>query len=91
MERVIILILAIVVVTQWIVIKNLRANQADRSTHERSEETDRRISQDVPLNDRLRQLLREGQKVKAIKELRTVHPISLAEAKRYVDELERNG
>ncbi|MFK3936133.1 hypothetical protein ACI2JA_01300 [Alkalihalobacillus sp. NPDC078783] len=87
----IILILAIIVVVQWIVIRNLRASHAGHSSHAVSEEKGQAISGDVDLNDRLRQLLREGQKIKAIKELRTVHRISLAEAKQYVDQLERNG
>lgn len=92
MEQVIILVIAIIIIiSQWFVIRNLRSNQTSRSSHVQSENTGHSTSQDVELNDRLRQLLREGQKIKAIKEVRTVHRLSLAEAKRYVEELERNG
>jgi|GEM_PF-3653000 len=40
------------------------------------------------LEDRLRELLRQGKKIVAVKELRMARNLSLAEAKRIVDRLE---
>lgn len=40
-----------------------------------------------PINERLRELLKEGQQIKAIKEAREALGLSLVEAKRYVDGL----
>ncbi|GIP39491.1 hypothetical protein J31TS4_27710 [Paenibacillus sp. J31TS4] len=42
-----------------------------------------------PVTDRLRELLREGKKVQAVKEAREALGLSLLEAKQFVDELER--
>ncbi|AET60920.1 hypothetical protein HPL003_20930 [Paenibacillus terrae HPL-003] len=41
------------------------------------------------INERLLQLIREGKKIQAIKELRVARGLSLKEAKDYVDGLER--
>lgn len=41
------------------------------------------------LEDRLRELVRQGKKIVAIKELRMARNLSLAEAKRIVDRLEQ--
>lgn len=42
-----------------------------------------------PINDRLRELLKEGKDVQAVKEAREAMGLSLIEAKQYVDELKR--
>lgn len=45
------------------------------------------ISPDHPINNELRQLLKEGSDVKAVKRAREVLGLSLLEAKQYIDKL----
>lgn len=45
------------------------------------------LKSDTLLNEELIELLREGNDLKAVKEVRNAHGLSLIEAKRYVDTL----
>jgi ribosomal protein L7/L12 len=45
------------------------------------------IPPDHPINDELKQLLKEGSDVKAVKRAREVFGLSLLEAKQYIDQL----
>lgn len=49
--------------------------------------TTQTITPDHPINDELKQLLKEGSDVKAVKRAREVLGLSLLEAKQYIDQL----
>ncbi|MDQ0206903.1 hypothetical protein [Alkalicoccobacillus murimartini] len=88
MEMFIIIFLCVLVVILLLVIAGLKSRLAGKTAADAVIITEK-LSEDADLNTRLRQLLREGSKIKAIKELRTVHPLPLVEAKNYVEKLER--
>ncbi|MCM2675822.1 hypothetical protein [Alkalicoccobacillus plakortidis] len=89
METTVIIILAVVVMLLLLNVISLRSRLAQKSAAD-AVQIQENVSQDSDLNTRLRQHLKEGNKIKAIKELRMAHSLPLAEAKQYVDRLEQD-